>query len=194
MDISRTDDVEAVRQALTKLLAIADRLEARNMQTVQRIEAATVALDQGVRRLDGGGERFAQSALQVIGNNAQQAVTQGAGQALGKFRQQLQQSADSAQSAAHAMDEQRRGLTVARRTLIWNGLIALLVGSLLAAGGAAWMVRRSMQQMARADFGQDILQATQRGVLTRCDNTLCAKVGREPRRYGKDGKYLLLQE
>lgn len=194
MDISRTDDVEAVRQALTKLMAIADRLEARNTQTVQRIEAAIVALDQGVSRLDGGGERFAQSALQAIGSNAQQAVTQGVGQAVGEFRQQLQQSADSAQSAARAMDEQRRGLTAARRTLVWNGLIALLIGSLLAVGGAKWVVHRSMQEMAQAHFGQDILQATQRGAITRCGDALCAKVGKKPQRYGEDGQYMLLQE
>lgn len=194
MDISRADDVEGVRQALIKLMAIADRLEARNTQTVLRIEAVTAALDQGVIRLDAGGERFAKSALQVIGSNAQQAITQGAGQAIGEFRQQLQQSATSAQSAAHAMDEQRRGLTAARRTLVWNGLIALLVGSLLTVGAAAWVVHRSMRELAQAHFSQDILQATQRGAITRCGDALCAKVGRKPQRYGKDGHYLLLQE
>lgn len=194
MDISRTDEVDTVRQALTKLMAIADRLEARNTQTVQRIEAATVALDQGVNRLDGGGERFARSVLQVIGSNAQQALTQGAGQAVGEFRQQLQQSADSAQSAVHAMDEQCRGLTAARRTLVWNGLIALLIGSLLAVGGAAWIVHRSMQELAQAHFSQDILQATQHGAITRCGDSLCAKVGKKPQRYGEDGQYMLLQE
>jgi len=194
MDISRTDDVEAVRQALTRLMAIADRLEARNTQGAQRIEAATVALDQGVSRLIGGGEQFAQSALQLIGSSAQQAMIQGAGQAVGEFRQRLQQSADSAQSAAHAMDEQRRGLTAARCSLVWNGLVALLIGSLLAAGGAAWMAHRSMQQMAQARFGQEILQATKRGAITRCGDSLCAKVGRKPQRYGEEGQYLLLQQ
>lgn len=193
MDISRIDDVDEVRQALIKLMAIADRLETRNMQTVQRIEAAAAALDQGVIRLDAGGERFAQNALQVIGSNTQQAMSQGAGQALGEFRQQLQQSADSAKAAAHAMDEQRRGLTSARRTLVRNGLVALLVGSVLAVGGAVWMVHQSMQQMAQAHFGQEILQATQRGAITRCGDSLCAKVGRKPQRYDKDDQYLLLQ-
>ena len=194
MDISRTDDVDAVRQALIKRMVIADRLETRNAQTVQRIEAASTTLDQGVNRLDGAGERFAQSALQVIGNNAQQAVAVGAGQAMGEFRQQLQQSADSAKFAAHVMNEQCRRLNTARRTLVWNGLIALLIGSLLAAGGAAWVVHRSMQERAQAHFGQDILQATQRGAITRCGDLLCAKVGKKPQRYDKDGQYLLLQE
>jgi len=194
MDSSRTDEVEVLRQALTKLMAIADRLEERNAQTVERIEGATAALDRGVSRLDGSGERFAQSALQVIASNTQQAMAQGAGQVLSEFREQLQQSAEIARSAARAMDEQQRGLTVARRSLVWNGLTALLVGSLLAAGGAAWMVHASMQQMAQARFSQDILQATQRGAITRCGEALCVKVGSKPQRYGKNGQYLLLPE
>ena len=51
METSHMEDVDAVRQALTKLMAIADRLETRNAQTVQRIEAATVALDLARQRL-----------------------------------------------------------------------------------------------------------------------------------------------
>lgn len=54
MSTPRFEDAEAVGQALAKLLAIADRLDARNMQTMQRIEAAIVALDKGVSRLDNG--------------------------------------------------------------------------------------------------------------------------------------------
>lgn len=194
MDISRSDDVEAIREALTKLMAIADRLEARNTQVVQHSEAATAAMEHGVSRLEAGGERFAQSALQVIGSHAQQAVTQGIRQALGEFRQQWQQSADCAQLAARAMDEQRKGLVAARRSLVWSGLIALVVGSLLAAGGAAWMMHRSTQEIAKAHFAQDILRATQRGAITRCGDSLCAKVGKKSQRYGKGGEYLLLQE
>jgi hypothetical protein len=188
------EDVDAVRHALIRLLAIADRLDARNAQTVQRLDAAAAALDHGVRRLDQGGDRFADSALQLIGENAQETIAHGAGQALGDFRQQLQQSADLAKSAAQSMDEQRKGMTSARRSLVWNGMIALLIGSLLAAGAAAWMVHRSMQDMAQADFGQDILQATQRGAITRCGESLCVRVGSNPQHYGKDGQYRLLQD
>lgn len=194
MNIPHTEDVEVVREALAKLLAIADRLDARNLQTMQRLEVAGVALDQGVTRLDAGGEHFAKSALQLIGDHAQQCIAHGAAEAVATFQAQMQQCVDTAQAAAHAMEEQRKGLAVARRTLVWNGLIALLLGSLLAAGGAAWIAHRSVQKIARAHFGQDILQATQRGVITRCGDSLCAKVGRKPQRYGEGGEYLLLQE
>jgi hypothetical protein len=194
MDVHRSDDVEAVKQALVKLMAIADRLDVRNTQAVQRIDAAVTALDQGVQRLAGGGERFANEALQVIGTRTQQAIVQGAGQAMDGFQQQLQQGAEAATWAAQEMDTQRKGLAAARRSLVWNGLLALLVGSLLAAGGTGFFAWKSMQAIAQAQFGQDILQATRSGTLSHCGDSLCLKVGKKPRRYGKDGEYALLQE
>ena len=184
---------ERVQESLVKLLAIVDRLDARNLQSVQRIEAATAALEQGVGRLDRGGEQFAQQALQRMGADTQQSIAQGASQAVAGFQQQLQQAANSLQWAVRAMDEQRAGLTAARRSMVWTGAIAVLAGSLLAAGGAAWIAHRSMQEIAQAHFGRDILQATQSGAITRCGQSLCARVGKQPQRYGKDGEYATLQ-
>jgi hypothetical protein len=76
---------EALQQSLVKLLAVVDRLDARNLQTVQRLEAATAAVEQGVGRLDRGGEQFAQQALQRIGADTQQSIAQGAGRAVTEF-------------------------------------------------------------------------------------------------------------
>ncbi len=190
--MSNPEDVAAVRLALTKLMAIADRLDTRNLETVQRVEAAAAALDQGANRLSDGAEQFAERAIQVIGGRTEQVITRGSSQAMGQLSQQLEQSAGSAQTAARAMEEQSRGLTSARRTLVWNGLLALVVGALLAAGGSAWIAQRSLQEIARADFGKDILQATQRGVITHCGDSLCARIGKKPRRYGAGGEYVLL--
>jgi hypothetical protein len=184
---------EAVQQSLMKLLAVVDRLDARNLQTVQRLEAATAAMEQGVGRLDRGGEQFAQQALQRIGADTQQTMAQGAGRAVTEFQHQLQQAAHCVQWAVQAMDEQRKGLAAARRSLVWIGAMVLLVGSLLAAGGAAWVAHRSMQEIAQANFGKDILQATQGGAITRCGDSLCVRVGKKPQHYGKEGEYVLLQ-
>lgn len=92
------------------------------------------------------------------------------------------------------MERESKLLTSARRTLLWNGLIALLVGSLLVAGGAAWVAHKSMQEIAQAHFGKDILEATRSGAITRCGGTLCVRVGKKPQRYGAHGEYVLLQE
>lgn len=192
-DETMSDNVEQVQQALVKLLAIADRLDTRNQQSVQRIDAAAGAMEQAVGRLDQGSEHFARQALQLIGADARHAMAGGAGQAVKEFQHQLQQAANSVQWASQAMDEQRKGMAAARRSLVWSGALALLMGSLLAAGAAIWVAHRSMQEVAQARFGQDILQATGSGALTRCGDSLCARVGKRPQRYGKDGEYVLLQ-
>ncbi|MEO8811237.1 MAG: hypothetical protein ABI386_13420 [Rhodanobacter sp.] len=193
MDIVNATDVEAAKQTLVKLMAIADRLDARNLKTAQQLEAAVTALDHGASRLGQGADAFAQRALQLIGTGAQQSIVQGTEQAAAQVRHQLKHTVDSAQAAAQAMEREARLLTGARRSLLWNGLIALLVGALLAAGGAAWIAQKSMQEVAQAHFAKDILEATHTGAITRCGERLCVRVGKTPQRYGAKGEYVLLR-
>lgn len=193
MNIADVAEVETAKQTLVKLMAIADRLDARNLKTAQQLEAAVAALEGGAARLGHGADEFAQRALQLIGSGAQQSIVQGTQQAAAEVRHQLEHTASSAQAAAQAMERDAKLLTGARRSLVWNGLLALLVGSLLAAGGAAWIAQKSMQEVAHAHFAKDILDATQSGAVTRCGNHLCARVGKAPQRYGAKGEYVLLQ-
>jgi hypothetical protein len=185
--------VEVAKQTLVKLMAIADRLDARNLKTAQQLEAAVTALDHGAARLDQGADAFAQRALQLFGTDAQQSMVQGTQQEASQVRYQLEHTASHAQAAAQAMEREARLLTGARRSLVFNGLLALLVGSLLAAGGAAWIAHKSMQEVAQAHFAKDILEATRTGTVTRCGDLLCARVGKKPRRDGAQGEYVLLQ-
>ncbi len=194
MNIADTTDVEAAKQTLVKLMAIADRLDARNLKTAQQLEAAVTALDHGAARLGQGADTFAQRALQLIGTGAQQSIVQGTQQAAAHLSHQLDHTASNARAAAETMEQEARLLTGVRRSLVWNGLIALLVGSLLAAGGAAWIAQKSMQEVAQAHFAKDILEATRTGAVTRCGDLLCARVGNKLRRYGSKGEYVLLEQ
>ncbi len=116
MNIANTTDVEAVKQTLVKLMAIADRLDTRNLKTAQQLEAAVAALDHGATRLGQGADGFAQRALQLIGTGAQQSIVQGTHQAATHVREQLEHTASHARAAAQSMEQQAILLTVARRT------------------------------------------------------------------------------
>lgn len=191
MDVN---DIEALKQLLGQMATITHQLDRRSAQAVQRVDTSTTALDQGLRQLSDGTERFVREATRAIGEQARQVIVEGCGRAVVDFDQQLQASARSAQWAAQAMEEQRKGLAAARRTLVWNGLVALLIGSLLAAGAAGVVGWNTMQAVKSAQFGQDILRATQSGALTRCGEALCAKLGKQTQRYGKDATYVLIAE
>ena len=186
------DSLDALKQSLLKLATIANQLDARSTRAVQQVEASTESLDRGMHRLESGATRLASEALQMIGEQARQTVAQGTAQAMGELDAQLQAGIRAAQKAALDMDEQRKRLARAQGGLVWKALVALTIGSLLAAGGSSYIAWKSMREIRRAEFGQDILQATQSGALTRCGDALCAKVGGQTERYGSDEEYVLL--
>lgn len=185
---------EDLKQSLIELSTVANRLDARSRQATQQIVTSTATLDQGVQRLEAGAARFANDVLRAISGQAQHVIAKGTEQAVDAFNQQLQQSTSSAKWAANAMAEQRQLLTTAQTTLVWKGLIALIIGSLLAVGGSGYVAWNNMREVKSAKFGQDILQATQTGKLTHCGDVLCVKLGKRLKRYDKDSQYVLLQE
>jgi hypothetical protein len=193
MNMQYQSDADALKQTVARVAAIVDRLETRSDHAVQKIQSGVAILDQGARRLNGSGEQLAGEALQLIGARAHQALGQSVARAAAEFGQQLHASADKAQRAAEALAEQRRLLTAAQSALVWKGLVALAIGSLLAAIGCGLFAWYSLREVRNAEFDRDILRATQTGVLTPCgDGALCIKVGRNPRRAGKDGEYRVL--
>lgn len=84
-------------------------------------------------------------------------------------------------------------LTAAQGALVWKGLIALGIGSLLAALGCGFYAWHTLREVRQAEFSRDILRATQTGVLVPCgEGALCIKVGAKPRRAGEKGEYMVL--
>src|SRR3546814_808774 len=103
-----------------------------------------------------------------------------------------QTAIQAAQGRARDIEEQRKRRGRVQGGLVGKALVALTIGSRLAAGGSGYIAWKSMHEARRAEFGQDILQATQSGVLTRCGDALCAKVGEQAARYGSNEEYVLL--
>ncbi len=181
-------DVEAY---FVKLAAYNEQQNERMEKAIQRMDAIAANLDTRAQQFNAGGERFGQQALGVIGAQGQQVIADNLGQAAGQLSGQLRQGAQAAQQAAEGLSTQRSLLTRAQTTLVWKGLAALIIGATLAIVGFGYFARKSMQQIEQAHFGQDILNATQNGAITRCGEALCVKVGKRPQRYGSD--YILLE-
>lgn len=187
-------DVEELEQLVLQLATIARQLDRRSDLAVEHVDASTAALDRELHALSDGTERFVHEATQAVGEQAREVIAQGAGSALAAFNRQLEASAQVARAAAGALDEQRRQLDAARRTLAWRAGGALLVASLLAMGIVGYAGWKAMQQVRSAQFAEDIVHATQSGALTRCGSALCVKVREPVRRYNKNPAYVLIAE
>jgi hypothetical protein len=189
MDGGNIDDV---KHLLVKLAVIAEQLDTRSRGALQRIDASAMALDRSAQRWTEGADGFARTVLDTVGAQARDSIAGAARKALDPLDAQLRESARTARWAADALAEQRKLLTRAQRSLVHKGLLALMVGALLAAGGSLWVASRSMH---RAALGGDLARAVRSGSIARCPDTvsLCVRIGSRPRRAGSHGEYLVVQ-
>jgi hypothetical protein len=187
-------DVAAFKDLTLKLLALADRMEQRDERFVGLLKQHVAELQNATQAVSTGGQALARDALDMLRRQAKDAVADSISEAAAASKAELDASASSASWSARAVNEAAMDLRKQRGLWLWAAPIALIVGALLTAGGSSYLVWKNARELKRNEFGQDILRATQSGALNRCGEALCAKVGTNPRRFGKEGEYALLQE
>lgn len=187
---------EESKQLLLKLLALADRMEQRDAHVIQQLAQQTSGLQITTQEVRENGRKFADEVLDVLRSQGREAIGAGIGQAMAEGSRQLQQSVTQVARASEEVRASASALSKQRNLWLWTAPIALVIGSLLAAGGSSWWVWRNAAELKRTEFSQDILQATRTGALTRCGDgsQLCVRVGADAKRYGSEGEYILLQE
>jgi len=185
-------NIDEVKQLLVKLAVIAEQIDTRSRGALQRIYASANTLDQSAQRWTAGADGFTRAVLDSIGTHARDSIAGATRQALDPVDTQLRQSAETAKWAADALSEQRKLLTQAQRSLVHKGLLALLLGSLLAAAGSGWVAWYSLHRTA---LGDELVQAVRSGVIVRCPDSpsLCVRLGDHPHRSGSRGEYLEVQ-
>ena len=185
---------ESLQDLALKLAAVADMLDQRSQQAVQAAAQGAQQLQNAAQGLNHQGQQMANLVTDTLSAQAKQSIEQGAAETLEQLRQQLRQASESAGQSAKFISDQAQALQKTQKTILWKASLALLLGSILAAGGTAFIAWRSLQQFKRADFAEDVLEATRRGAITRCGDALCARVGEKPSKFGPKGEYLLLEE
>lgn len=184
---------EALQDFALKLAAVADMLDQRSAQAAQSAAQGAQQLQSVAQSLVQQHRQMTEHALGTIGSQARQSIEQGTAESLEQLRKELRLASESAGQSAKLIAEQAQALQKAQKGMLWKAALALVVGAVLAAGGTAFIAWRSLQQFKRADFAEDVLEATRSGAITRCGEALCARVGDAPRKYGRKGEYLLLE-
>ena len=187
-------DVAVFKDLTLKLLALADRMEQRDERFVGLLAQQAAELQSAAQAVSNGGQALARDALAMLRSQARDAVADSIAEAVKASRTQMEASASSASWSAREVKEAAMELRKQRGFWLWAAPMALVAGALLTAGGSSFLLWKNAKELTRAEFGQDVLRATQSGALTRCGKALCAKVGTKPKRFGKDGEYVLLQD
>lgn len=171
-----SERLDEVKELVVKLATITGRIDQRNREALQRVEGGVRLLDTATQRLQDGANQFAQAVMQSVGRQVQTVVAECSVQALDRFNEQLQVSVGHVKWATEAMTEQRKLLSATQRALVWKGLIALLIGSVLAAAAGGYLFWQARQLGGESAFDANVRQALQSGASASCNGyELCAR-------------------
>lgn len=184
-------DAQDLKRLAADLAVFAQHLQEQSERAVQHVDRSADELHRAALGMGAGAQELAEQLMGVVQGQAREAITRGAEQSIGPISAQLRESAEVAIRAAKAIEDQRKALERAQQHLIYKATLALVVGSAIAVGGSWYFINKSMREIQRARFGQDIVQATKSGALTRCDGALCVKAGK---RFGAKGEYVLVEQ
>jgi len=183
-------DAQDLKRLAADLAVFAQHMQEQSERAVQHVDRSADELHRTAQGMGAGAQELTHQLINAVQNQTREAIGRGVDQTFGPIGTQLRESAELAERAAKAIEEQHIGLLRSQQGLIYKGVAALLVGSILAVGSSWYFMRKSMREIERAQFAKDILHATQSGALTRCGEALCARAGKT---YGAKGEYVLLE-
>ena len=113
-----------------------------------------------------------------------------AGHGLRQSGDRLTSAATHAEAAAGSLQRELHRLGAAQQSLVWKSGLTFLLGSLLAVAGSGYLVWKNHQALKRAEFPAALAEAMRTGALSSCDGSICARVGKRPKRFGNRGEYV----
>lgn len=182
-------DSEELQQLALRMGAFADVLGEHASRLVEETGQSTQALRDATQGMGLQAHRLSQEVVQAISRESRGAIERGVTEGMLEGSDQLRSASALARQTADAMQHELARLRAAHRSLLWKAGTALTVGALLAAGGSVYLAWQSNKTLRLAEFPRDLLQATRSGAITRCGDTLCARVGKHPVLRGQHKEY-----
>lgn len=180
---------EELQELALRLSAFTDTLTQHANRLMRDNQQASRGLLQATHGFAEQSRLLSQQVVQTVANETRAAVERGAGEGLRSAAEQLKQAAAEVRKTQAGLAKELAQLRASQRSLIRKGGLALLVGCVLAVAASSYMAWKARQTLAQAEFPEAVLRATRTGALTQCGDSLCARVGRKPRRFGTSGEF-----
>lgn len=175
-DVSTRMEQDELKALLLQFGAIAERLTQRNAQAAQQVEQAGAGLDRRASQLTGSADALARSVIRAVEQQAGEAVQRGIANVLQHCNRELQATAHAADATGENLRDLHRQLQGERRTWVWLGSAALIVGALLSVAASAYTVITSRKQAEQYRLQGDFVRAVNNSDVIVCGDRLCANV------------------
>jgi ketosteroid isomerase-like protein len=172
-----------LRELAVRLAALSQQVEQQSHAGVQRLAQTAQALDASMRQAR-------DEVTATIRTEARTATAQGITEAADAFSRTMKDAMHAARHTAEELRIESGRLRQGRRFWVATALTALAVGSLLTAGGSSYVVWKNRQSIERIEYQLELQRLAASGVLVRCGDDLCVRIGSQPQRL--DDEYVVL--
>lgn len=186
-------DSHELQELALRLSAFADVLNQHATRLVEEADSSTQTLRETASAFSIQAQQLSRDLVNTVGMQAREVIERHAADGMQESSKALHRAATHAESVATAMQGELQRLGAAQNSLVWKSGLGLLAGALLAVCGSGYLVWKNQQALKRSKFSSDMVEAMRIGALTRCGDTLCARVGAEPKRFGDKGEYVQIE-
>lgn len=180
---------EQLQELALRLSAFTDTLTRQTERLMQESQRSTQALQDTARHFAGQSGQVSQQLVQAVSQQARASIELGAKDGLLPASEALHRAGQDARQATASLHQALADLRHSQRGMVWKSGLALVLGGLLVTATSGYLIWQARQTMAQASFSHELIEATRSGALTRCGDTLCARVGAKPHRAGANGEY-----
>ncbi|TDK24394.1 hypothetical protein E2F46_08940 [Luteimonas aestuarii] len=152
-------------------------------------QASLAQLRHAGTALSEGSQSLARALVDTIEAQGRQALHDGLGDAVGRFRQQMDGSLAHTRDVLATLAKGTERASAVQTSLVWKSLVALLIGSVLAVAGTWSYARAQLGQIERQRVEARYLEAFNRADVVLCGDGLCANIDPSAKAHGADGRY-----
>jgi hypothetical protein len=152
-------------------------------------QASLAQLRQAGAAVGEGSQSLARDVVKTIETQGRHALRDGLDDAVGHFRQQLDGSLAETRSVLSTLADNAARASTVQTSLVWKGLVALLIGSVLAVAGTWAYARAQLKQIERQRMEARYLEAFNRADVVLCGEDLCANIDPSVPAQGADRRY-----
>lgn len=183
-------DSKELQELALRLSAFADVLNQHATRLTQENAISAQSLRETAAAFTSQSQQVSRELVHSVGTQAREVIELQAGHGLRQSGDRLASAATHAEAAAGSLQRELQRLGAAQQSLVWKSGLTLLLGSLLAVAGSGYLVWKNHQALKRAEFPTALADAMRTGALSSCDGSICARVGKRPKRFGEQGEYV----
>lgn len=189
LDHSSQSQAQQAAELMAKLMVITEQMVKR----VADLDQRSGQIEQSLLRT----ERSVQDGLNASALHFKQVTSQTVSDAVKQptqlFESDVKNITNTLAHSTNKLQKQQQEMAGWLKALVWKALAGLTLASIVTMLGMGYVAWDRAQEIKRANFSKEILDAAKAGIINVCDGKLCVRVEKNAQRFGSKSEFLIVE-